>query len=244
MPKPIFDREKDEVEKLIGVWDNKDKLPFLHTLEQMLDFSERVGETVEIIRKSENPRLMVLETWLLIDYTVRHVLTHGLGLNKFDSEKIKILPDSFLKCLDLLKALKEDQESKPKNPSLSAMPVPGGFFSIISGDKEFVDKLIRYEQQYYRENHPEVLGTYLYEPDNISYRNVPDGWLAIVARMDKQWFSFAIQINNARNKAAHYLNSESLYKSMGISGSQKSAHLKDKCLQFLNKLISVKKYSA
>lgn len=241
MAKSIFEREKGEVEKLIGVWDENARLPYLHTLEQMVNFSERVHETVAIITQSDNPRLVVLETWLLIDYTVRHLLEHGLGLNKFDREKINVLPSSFKSCVDLLKALKSDQESKPKNPSLSSMPVPGKFLSIISQDKEFLDKLIRYEQQYYAEHHPEVLGTYLYEPDNISYRNVADGWLSIVGRLDSEWFVFAGQINQARNKAAHYLDNESLYSTLALSGPDRIVLLKDKCLLFLNKLISVKR---
>lgn len=91
------------------------------------DLAKMAREVRRTINKSKNPRLIVLECWMLLDFFVRYMLSSGLDLNRF--EPINILPIGLRDCLVLLEKLKKDQLSKleynysfEKNPSLIVLP--------------------------------------------------------------------------------------------------------------------------
>lgn len=232
--------KQDEFERRLSVWEKNAKLPFFYSFHEMYEFSGRVEEVVKIIKASNNPRIIILESWLLIDFTIRHLLLHGLGLNKFDHSKLDLLPKSFDTCLKLLKKLIKDQSGKEKNPSLDALGLPGDFIQILLNDREFIYKLMQYEEKYLRDKHPEVFKSHVYEPHNPKFRNVSDAWLQTVELLDDDWFRFASDLNKARNIAAHEHNNEFLFSSLKIQDGQMLDVLRAKCLEFLNKLIKVK----
>ena len=64
----------------------KNKLLFygsVHELEEYLDIAEKC---VSLVKSSESIRLIVLETWLFIDYSIRQLIMGALDLTRYNHE--------------------------------------------------------------------------------------------------------------------------------------------------------------
>lgn len=68
------------------IWDELDSIPFWGRIDQLEKLSDIASRCLETVTKSESPREMVLETWLVLDYAVRDLIVSGYGLYKFCQE--------------------------------------------------------------------------------------------------------------------------------------------------------------
>lgn len=232
-------------ENPLDIYDFSKTIPLYTPLYKLVSFAETVKEIKSNINSSVNPRVIVLETWLLLDFCIRDLLLSGLNLKGFQIKNFDILPISFKGCINLLENLIKDQLKKEPNPIQNFPKLSGEFtkffYDNYKAEYEIFGKI---EWEYIQKVHPEKqLTTYVDFIDNPSFRNVPAGWIDVVKKLDKQWFKKASQLNSCRNFAAHDLDYENIFKQFGINGSTKKVKiklLKDKCMDLLNLLIGVK----
>src|ERR1035437_8162619 len=93
--------------------------------------------------------MIVLETWFILDYCVRQLIISGLGLEKFPTEDIDLLPYGMDVCLNLLEKLKKDQLSKKTIPTLP-IKYSSEFMSFLDNNKNYLDTIIEIERAYYK----------------------------------------------------------------------------------------------
>ena len=139
----------------------------------------------------------------------------------------------------MLQEFIKDQTSKPLNPTRYAIKIPGEFFSIIHSDKVFLNKYLKYEDQYYRKKNPDY-NPVLQISDDSKYRNVDEHWFKEVSKLDEGWFVAIKKINKVRNFAAHSFDENRIYTPLGIKGKNKLPKLKKYCKDTLSELISIK----
>jgi len=235
----LSERSKEEVEELLNIWEDADTKPFLLGLETFINLTEKIKVSQKVIEVSENPRLIILETWLIIDFAVRHLLTVGLELDRFESDNLSFLPLSNRDCLRMLKNLITDQRNKPIDPSRKALLIPGGFLTIIGNDKDFFDKFLSYNREYDKKVGVTYDGA-ISNLNNPNYRNVSDFWFNMVSRLDEKWFKSTEKINKVRNFAAHSFEENVIYIQLGIKGKNKIGKLKEYCKKTLNEIIGIK----
>jgi len=241
--------------------DEKMKLDGIEFLEDVLFYDSplRLKELVKLTEKcirevedSNNVRLIVLETWLFIDFCIRELLMSGLGLNKVNIDacdlRYHILPNSFRRCIELIEKLKKTHSGLPQDPNESAIKLPIHFmFFIKKHYPNFLSQLLDIQEEYYTKYVPELV-TKKYNPLEVEiipapvqYSRIPRGWIKAVERIDKDWIKSANRLNDARNYAAHSYDSKKILQRMGYSGTSAVAHLKDECLKLLRNLIGVAK---
>jgi len=151
------------------------------------------------------------------------------------------LPDSFARCLNLLKQLKKDQNNKKSTNECFRVNLPGKFGMMIYKDKNFFKKFYEYEQKYYEKYYPEYKGQYFYEPvDFTKYRNVGEGWIETVNSLDDKWFKFAEEINGVRNNAVHRFSEKEIFNKFDLHGSDLLTQLKEKCKEYLKAILRLK----
>jgi hypothetical protein len=224
--------------------DFKQALPFTPSLDNLVAMAEVIREVKNIIAKSKNPRVIVLESWLIVDYCVKELLLYGLQLKRFQTEAFRILPDSFESCLKLLDKLKERQSGLPPNPSKKFIKLPFEFSKFFEGKyKKEYDAFARIELEYLQQHYPEAQMRIPEDHiDSPNHRHVPDEWLDVVKKLDKKWFKTARQLNECRNIAAHQYNAETIFKAFNIEKTEikKLSLLKEKCFELLNVLVGLK----
>jgi hypothetical protein len=238
--KSLFEKSKEEVTELFNIWENETSNLFSLNLETFINLSERIKTAQKVIQASENPRLIILESWLIIDFTVRHLLSVGLGVYRFQSLKLSFLPFGSRDCLKMLQDLIKDQKCKPINPTRKALQLPGEFFKIINKDKDFFQKFIAYNLEYDNKVHVEYDKGYLILNNDPRYRNVTDDWFNRASQLSEEWFKVIDKINNVRNFAAHSFDEEQIYIALGIKGKNKIDKLKKYCNKTLNQIIGIK----
>ena len=104
--RPLGSQTKKET-ALDDIWDDSASIPFWGRIEQLEKLSALASHCLETVNKSESPREMVLETWLVLDYAVRDLIVNSYGLYKFCQEdfdlRYELLPQSFRALLRFLK---------------------------------------------------------------------------------------------------------------------------------------------
>ncbi len=137
-------------------------------------FENLIKETKTIIDNNDNPRIIVIQTRLIIDFSIREILITGLNLSDFivdDLDLQDLLPRGFYNCIELIETIRETQKSlKPRNLD-PRIGWPFRFLKLMKEDNpEFYSKLMKYEQDYYEKFHPECVekpGTvYMPNPDS------------------------------------------------------------------------------
>ncbi len=237
--KSISQKSEKEVEELLSIW-KPDNNYFSMTLIEMVDFSEKIKITKKTIEESINPRLVILATWILIDFTIRHILKTGLELDRFESKNVSLLPINTRDCIEILKSLVKDQKEKPINPSRNAILIPGSFAAIIYKDKDFFKKFTLYQEEWDKENNVQYDGGYKIIINNPKYRNVKDTWFNKTIQIEDSWYKEAEKINKVRNFAVHNFEEESIYDTLGINGEDSLENLKIYCYKTLTTLIGLK----
>lgn len=239
----------DEKMELNGIEFSEDLLFYGSTfkLEELVKLAEKCIREVE---GSNNVRLIVLETWLFIDFCIRELLMSGLGLNRVNIDacdlRYRILPISFPRCIELIEKLKKTHSGLPQDPHEKGIKLPLHFLSFIKKHyPDFFDQLLDIEEEYYTKHVPE-LATKKYNPLEVEiipapvqYSRIPKGWIKAVGRIDKEWIKSANRLNNARNYAAHSYDSKKILQRMNCSGMSPLEDLKDECVNLLRNLIGV-----
>lgn len=239
----------DEKMKLDGIEFSEDVLFYGSPLrlKELVKLAEKcIGE----VEGSNNVRLIVLETWLFIDFCIRELLMSGLGLNRANIDacdlRYQLLPISFVRCIGLIEKLKKTHSGLLQDPNESAIKLPIHFmFFIKKHYPNFLNQLLDIQEEYYTKHVPELV-TKKYNPLEVEiipapvqYSRIPKGWIKAVERIDKDWIKSANRLNDARNYAAHSYDSKKILQRMNCSGMSPVEHLKDECVKLLRNLIGV-----
>jgi hypothetical protein len=235
----LTSREDSEVKRLIELFDSNKGIPTFFDLPDYIDFAERVDKTINFISKSNDARLIVLETWLIVDYSIRHILKYGLEIDRFCDENYNILPQGFRDCAKLLQDLIKYQKDKESNTSKKLIFLPYEFKMAIYEDKAFFKKFIQFEEEYYKKFNIPISFDYD-DLRNNKLRNVDEGWLKAVEKLTEMWFEKADKLNRVRNYAIHSFDENKIFKELGLNGNNKIGKLKKYCIESLKDLIGVK----
>ncbi len=235
--------------------DDLDNLMFMGTVPKVEEFLKAADNCVGIVKDSRNIRLMILETWLFLDYSVRELLIIVIGGGKINREEYELryyaLPSSFRACVDLLVKIKTTNEKLVPDPKENAItfPIKFGVF-LMSENREFFKQFRELEQTYYRRYYPELAtpqetDTFKTEPARIdfdaerNYRYVSETWLTVTRRLDDTWKKRAYRLNNARNHAAHSYEYDKISKHLGYSGVNVEKLVRDECLTLIEQLVGI-----
>jgi hypothetical protein len=248
--------EPEEKEKMVleGIELSEDMLFYgsVIKLEELVSLASRCIEEIE---NTGNVRLIILETWLFIDFCTRELLMSGLGLNEVNLEnydlRVNLLPKSFIECIKIIKRIKEVHKVLPRDPMEKSIRLPIGFLLFMKKQyPDFFSQFLDIEQEYYKEYAPELVKKDHIEQatvvaykgfDRTEYSRIPKAWLEAVNRIDEDWIKSVKKLNLARNYAAHSYNSEEVLKRMGYSGANAVNHLKAECLRLVKNLIGIAK---
>lgn len=227
--------------------------PLYTTLKGFEIYEKLVNETKDIINNTDNPRIIIIQTWIIIDFCLREILITGLNLSGFMVEDLdlrySLLPQSFYNCIELIKAIRKTQKILKKRSPDSRLTWSVTFLNFIKeNDPLFYSKLLEYEQNYYKKLHPECIDKpgrfFIPNPEynvvthkKINYRSVDKDWLKSVEKISDDWIKKAKKINEVRNSAAHDYDHEIIYKKLGLKGSKKLLRLKSFCNNMLNDLL-------
>jgi len=230
-----------------------DKTPGIFSTKQFEELEIFISKKTKEIKSSNSPRLIILESWFIVDWFIRQFIISGINCFDLMSEKFnphyQLLPNSFRECIEVLQELIESQ----KKLELRPLPYDQGF----SGSLEFWDFIkqrspdtykkindLTYKFQREKYNIPKkikfVVGVEL-NPSKKSYRFVTDEWLSDISKIDKNWINAALKLNKARNNAAHSLEEDNLYDSFGIKGKNKIERLRNECLILLQTIVGLTK---
>ncbi len=217
---------------------------------------------IKSIKQSENPRVIVLETWLLLDFVIRQLIIWGIGSashshDEFDL-KSELLPIGFKNCLDFLLKFRDRQINLPTDPNQKCLNLPFGFWSYInklenSSEKEIFLKILSdyqktqnpdYEIPFSKKQQVDLLSTSLYslKPTNVKsivFRTVSDDWIKVTSLLTPKWFKDVEQINKARNAAAHSYTDDNIFHCFGINGDKKIEKLRKKCIENIELLLKI-----
>lgn len=232
-----------------------EKNPLYTTLERFEIFENLIRETKTVIDNNDNPRIIVIQTWLIIDLTIKEILMTGLNLSDFIVDGLdlqSLLPwGNFDKRIKLIKTIRETQKSLKAKSVDSRIGWSFEFLKFMKEDNaEFYSKLMEYEQDYYEKFHPECAekpgSIYMPNPDydiitskKINYRSVSDKWLEAVGKIDKDWEKTARMINRVRNEAAHSSDCNSIYEVFNLKGKDRLLGLKEECKKILDDLLDM-----
>jgi hypothetical protein len=224
-------------------------------LKELLDLAVRCLEEIEA---SDNVRIIVLETWLFIDFCIRELLISGLNLNRLNIEafdlRFHLLPKNFRERIELITRLKEAHAGLPRDPQEKAVRISIHFLFFLKGQHaDCFGQLLDIEEEYYRKYAPELskkdpleealtLTTIAAIDDEpIQCSRISQGWLEAVGRIDEAWVKKVKRLNKARNLAAHSYDSASILQCTGYSGAEAVTHLKEECSALLRDLIGITK---
>ena len=245
------------------------KTPWIPSPLELEKITKLTNEVIKNIRAANNPRTIIIETWLILDYFVRSFIISGFNLqkNSYDDFDLRydLLPSGFRPCLNLLKNIIEKLRKLKPNQEINKVDFHGKFaFFIIKHHQNFYNKqFIPLVEKYYQKYYPELLkkneikkvnksqyninstNTFMVGSDiNITkqyedYRSVSDEWSKTALMLDDNWFKKAQKINNTRNFAAHSFDSEKIFEELGIKGKNKLAETKKFCINNLSILLDI-----
>ena len=231
---------------------------FFGSTDKLEELVSIASKCIEEIQSTEKARLVVLETWLFIDFCIRELIMSALGLHDVSVEgydlRFNLLPRSFSECVKIIERLKEVHTALPRDPREKSIGLPIAFlFLLRDRHPEFLARFLEIEQEYYREYAPGLVKKESIEPvalanlvttalaNRVEYSRISIGWLTAVSRIDPDWLKNVNRLNLARNFAAHSYDSEEILKRMGYSGPKAISHLREECLALLKNLIGVTK---
>lgn len=231
--------------------------PGLFSTTAIVEIEETINACLQAVEGANNPRLVILETWFVIDWLMRQIYISGIDCDKYKTEKFyphyQILPNSFKECLDSLHEFIKAQTELPEKSPQDIDDLHGSFSLISYIDKKIpkeFKKVLEVVEQYKREKyHISKNNIFTSDPSNsrISilgdtnnrYRAVTTSWLDSVKTLQDEWYTTATKLNTARNKAAHRIEENSIYDVFGIKGRNKLELLKKTCFKTLKSLAGV-----
>jgi len=239
-------------------WDSdiikvKTELLFYGSVLELEEYLNTAENCLAAVRNSTNIRLIVLETWLFLDYSIRLLLMGAFSLGKYNHEeydlRYNLLPRSFEACLTLLLKLKKTNKELLPNPENNRILFPMRFLLFLKKEhKDFLEKLIEKEKEYYQKNFPllskENNKITVSSVPNIkivsnNYRRISDTWLEAVAGIDEEWSNKATKLNGARNLAAHSYDVQKIAARLGYTGKRASELVTTHCMELLEQMIGI-----
>lgn len=227
------------------------------------EYTSFITNSIKQIITSQNPRHLILESWLLLDFSIRQLIVSGIGaqdtiFEDFDL-KYKLLPNSFRSCVSFLEEFIKNQSSLPLDPHSELLKLPFSFKFYINEDidPEERDTIHKIIDQYNKKMVPHLDSEYLYSEkerdyeisftlpkkpirENIKYKTVSSSWLTTVSGLNQDWFKGVNKINEARNKAAHSYNEDDIYSKFGLNGQDRFQRLKETCINSIEQLLEIK----
>jgi len=238
--------------------------PFNYTSRRTINnLEDFLKSSVSRISTETNPRIIILETWLMLDFAIRQLIVWGIGadINSNDNFDLRseLLPTGFQNCLDFLITYKKRQENLTIDPNEKCLRLPVRFWYYLNKelDKPDSDIVINTIYKYQKKMNPnfqtpqEIVTSFRTPVWNIStiestsnttveYRTVDEHWLKVTSHLNEDWVKKVTQINKARNIAAHSYNEEIIFSAFGINGSNKIELLRNKCVESISSLLKVK----
>lgn len=178
--------------------------PFNFSSRQSLESLEKfLSNSLERISNESSPRIIVFETWLLVDYVIRQLIVWGIGANDYSNEefdlRVKLLPISFKNCLDFLIDFRNHQASLPADPNANTLRFTMGFYMHLKKDlsPEGLESVMNSIDSYNKSVNPiyrtreeikasiqksfiSATNTKERKIKPIAYRAVADNWLQLV----------------------------------------------------------------
>jgi len=245
----------------IGGWRFSEDTPGLFSELDLLEVKTVIQGSIRAILSYDSPRLIVLESWFLVDWLLRQILLTGINATQYRSEEFvphyQLLPRSFHECLEALKNLISDQRRLPVEPSETHYSLTGSYelVAFITDEYPEVFKGIQVAQNAFLrkklgvQTEEGIAVLHGYSIDSLSekksyrkhYRRVSEDWLKSVSRMDEAWFEKAEKLNTARNIAVHSVSPERIYSIFGIAGPQSLDSLRQTCIGILGILAGMKR---
>lgn len=221
------------------------------TLEELASVTDAAVDT---IRESDSPRLVVIETWLVLDYAVREFLVSGLDLNRLNVSsfdlRYRLLPRSLGGILNTLEGFISAHRQLPRPPEDNSLTMSMRFLIFLKKEHPAdFDRLLELERAYYRRYFPELAKqddiasatARLLRDDETEYTRLSEPWLEVAERLDNEWFRNARRLNEARNFAAHVHDHTKILQVFGYAGPSAFDRLKEECERLLRALVGVAK---
>ena len=80
--------------------------PLYSTQEGLKIYEKLLNETVDVISNSDNPRIIVIQTWIIIDFCIREIIITGLNLNDLEvngfDPRYSLLPQRLDSCIEII----------------------------------------------------------------------------------------------------------------------------------------------
>ena len=173
-----------------------------------LEFMDHVDGIFERIEASDDTRLIVLESWLLIDYIVTYLLRDALGIPESFDKELKLLPFSFMKKIELIKKIIDIEEVKlPNQRSYQAYELHPEFQGELDKDKALYERFMQMAIVFEETRCPREAYS-LMRGDFERARFVPEWWYERARELGPNWFQNCRQLNKARNLVAHSMKME------------------------------------
>ena len=209
---------------------------------------DQFNDSIELIKTAKSPRTIIIESWSIVDYAIRHIICYLLGLLEHGSGSFSVhyelLPRSFRESVDMLKKILSEQRRRDNDPAPPRIDIPGHFRSyLLKIDKGLFDKLLKMEYEFIKDNHPE------YDPNTIwmkghsrMFRDEPCKTVDLedlerISFIDDNWFSAVEKINKARNISAHRVGFAQVYRVFGLHSTANVDRLRQSVLSTLDQII-------
>ena len=226
--------------------------PFMGGVNKWIEFLTFADKSFECIVSSENPREIVLESWLLVDYCVRNLILSAFDLSSVDiscfDARYDLLPQSHHSCLEILRKLinsyvvtvsdqleivRTDEEYSPVHFNVQ-------FFMYLSQHEEdLLNRLEELRKDFTSSNYPnQIIAPSMVPRTNSEFR-LNSSWIAFTTNLRDDWFRKAKKLNGARNKAAHTHDHQPILEKLGITGPNSTDLTKKECLSLIEDLIGI-----
>lgn len=242
----------------------KSDAPFYGSVIDFITFEKVIKEYFKSVKEFNNPRHVILETWLLVDFVIRTLLSTLFNLTRFNSEekefdlRYEVLPQSFVKNVNSLKKILKIQRSLPEEPVDNSvkLDMKFGIFFHKKYKNDFM-KFLDIEQEYYKKYYPELVNNSTVNKVSIGYSmpiitksdiiKVPKrycvnkSFVKSLNTIDDNWFKIASRLNKARNIAAHSYDLQKILSAFGYKGEKAAEKTKKECLTIIEKLLGIVK---
>lgn len=226
------------------------------------EFTDMAKRAYQKIKKSKNPREVVIEAWFLIDLSIRGMIISAFNLKKHSTEDFDLrydfLPKAFEECVSVLEKMVKHLPKVEDDVDNYRSRGWGFFWVYLSNQNKDLYEQFHKEQEEYLSKKLKVLyekemkekeefkGKPLiyFKKDPRKPIRVNSEWIKGVAGISEMWFKKVRRINKARNLAAHSMNEEKIFDIFGINGKDSLKKLKKEVYQTLYDVVGVdlKKY--
>jgi len=217
---------------------------FFGSRDDMRHYQAQAQAYLKSVTDSVSVRLIVIETWLFIDYAVRGLLMNGLQLDRLDHEDLDLrytlLPRGFRDCVSLLRKLWKVNRNLPAEPEKPFTGSRNKWKYLDQFDPGLGARIEAAERSYY--STPDLGPCVAITLRPGRYRSVPEGWLQVAGRIDGSWVNRASRLNNARNLAAHSHDETRIAAKLGFHGPDTLVHVRDECLRLTNDLAGIRAF--